>query len=327
MTDTGNGNKHIEERSLGSYYDLDIPGTFDPENRITLYLGDCLDFLATLPDGSVQLVITSPPYNIGKEYEDVLDIERYEAQQRSVIEECIRVLEPAGSICWQVGNYVNQGEIIPLDILLYDCFKGNGLKLRNRIIWTFGHGLHCKNRFSGRYETIMWFTKSDDYVFNLDAIRVPQKYPGKRHFKGEKRGELSGNPLGKNPTDVWEIPNVKANHVEKTDHPCQFPVSLVQRLVLAMSNEDGLVLDPFMGAGSTAVAALLNQRRAAGAELVERYHLLAQERIRQTLAGDIKVRSDKPIYEPPTDSKLTTNPWKTKEQEQLPLVDLLSEGE
>ncbi|MBA3530865.1 MAG: site-specific DNA-methyltransferase [Ardenticatenales bacterium] len=317
-----NGTKKVEERSLGSYYDLYIPTSFDPENQVTLYLGDCLEFLATLPDESVQLVITSPPYNIGKEYEDALDIEQYKAQQRAIIEECIRVLKPEGSICWQVGNYVNKGEIIPLDILLYDCFKNKGLKLRNRIIWYFGHGLHCKNRFSGRYETIMWFTKSNDYIFNLNEVRVPQKYPGKRHFKGDKQGELSGNPLGKNPSDVWEIPNVKANHVEKTDHPCQFPVSLVQRLVLSMSNEGDMVLDPFMGAGSTAVAALLSQRRAAGAELVERYHQIAQERIRQAIAGDIKVRADKPVYEPPAESKLTTNLWKTEEQ--LPLVDFIT---
>ena len=148
--------------NLSSQFDIPIPSSFAPENKVTLYCGDCLDFLKTMPAESVQLVVTSPPYNIGKEYEDVLDIEVYRAQQRQVIEECARVLKPQGSICWEVGNYINNGEIIPLDILLYDCFRDNGLKLRNRIIWHFGHGLHCKNRFSGRYETINWFTKSDD---------------------------------------------------------------------------------------------------------------------------------------------------------------------
>ncbi|MGH2543703.1 MAG: DNA-methyltransferase, partial [Ardenticatenaceae bacterium] len=256
----------------------------------------------------------SPPYNIGKEYEDVLDIGLYKEQQRQVIEECIRILRPEGSICWQVGNYVDKGEIIPLDILLYDCFKANGMKMRNSIIWHFGHGLHCQNRFSGRYETIMWFTKSDDYVFNLDAVRVPQKYPGKRHFKGDKRGELSGNPLGKNPADVWDIPNVKANHVEKSEHPCQFPVGLVQRLVLSMTNEGDIVFDPFMGSGTTAVAAILQNRRAAGAEIVEDYYELAKERIRQAFASDLKVRADKPVYKPPANSKLILNPWERDEK-------------
>ncbi len=284
---------------LSSQIDITIPSEFALENSATLYHGNCLDFLRTIPDESVQLVVTSPPYNIGKEYEEVLDIEVYKAQQRQIIEECIRVLKPEGSICWEVGNYVENGEIIPLDILLYDCFKDNGLKLRNRIVWHFGHGLHCKNRFSGRYETINWFTKSDDYVFNLDPVRVPQKYPGKRHYKGPNRGKLSGNPKGKNPSDVWNIPNVKSNHVEKTDHPCQFPVALVQRIVLSMTNQGDLVFDPFMGVGTTAVAAIINGRRAAGAEIVRGYYDIAVERISQAKTGELKIRPDKPVYKPP----------------------------
>lgn len=292
---------------LSSQIDITIPSEFALENSVTLYHGDCLDFLRAIPDESIQLVVTSPPYNIGKEYEEVLDIEVYKDQQRQIIEECVRVLKPEGSICWEVGNYVDNGEIIPLDILLYDCFKDNGLKLRNRIVWQFGHGLHCKNRFSGRYETINWFTKSDDYVFNLDPVRVPQKYPGKRHYKGPNRGKLSGNPKGKNPSDVWNIPNVKSNHVEKTDHPCQFPVALVQRLVLSMTNQGDLVFDPFMGVGTTAVAAIINGRRAAGAEIVRSYYDIAVERINQAKTGELKIRPDKPVYKPPRKSKLTTN--------------------
>lgn len=287
-----------------------ISDQFSEENEATFYLGDCLEFMQSIPDESTQLIITSPPYNIGKEYEDDLDIDVYKKQQIAIIKECTRILKPEGSICWQVGNYVNNGEIIPLDILLYDSFKSNGLKMRNRIIWHYGHGLHCTNRFSGRYETINWFTKSDDYVFNLDPIRVPQKYPGKRHFRGPNKGEYSGNPKGKNPSDVWDIPNVKANHVEKTEHPCQFPVALVQRLVLSMSNEGDLVLDPFLGAGTTAVAAIINNRRAAGAEIVEKYYYLAVKRVRQAAAGKLKVRPDKPVYKPPQNVGLTKNPWK-----------------
>jgi adenine-specific DNA-methyltransferase len=101
----------------------------------------------------------------------------------------------------------------------------------------------------------------------LDPIRIPQKYPNKKYFKGDKRGRLSGNPLGKNPSDVWEIPNVKSNHVEKTEHPCQFPVALVERLVLSMTKEGDLVFDPFIGVGTTVVAALLHNRKSAGADI------------------------------------------------------------
>lgn len=196
-----------------------------------------------------------------------------------MVEECVRVLKPNGSIAFQLGNYVDKGRVIPLDCLLFDKFFSSGLIPRNRIIWTFGHGLHCKNRFSGRHETILWFTKSDKYTFNLDPVRVPQKYPAKKHYKGEKKGQLSGNPLGKNPSDVWEITNVKNNHPEKTEHPCQYPIDLVNRLVLAMSNEGGIVLDPFMGSGTTAVAARNNNRQFIGFEIEQKYVEIANRRL------------------------------------------------
>lgn len=297
------------QTALDSVLDCTIHSEFALENGVTLYLGDCMDFLRTVPDEAVQLVVTSPPYNIGKEYEDVLDLDTYKDKQQRIISECVRILRPDGSICWEVGNYVDNGEIIPLDILLYPCFKELGLNMRNRVVWHFGHGLHCTNRFSGRYETVCWFTKSDDYFFNVDPVRIPQKYPGKRHYKGARRGQYSGNPRGKNPSDVWNIPNVKANHVEKTDHPCQFPVALIQRLVLSMTRENDLVVDPFMGVGTTAVAAIINHRRVAGAEIVRHYYNQAIERASQALAGTIRFRPDKPVYRPPSNTSLTTRPW------------------
>lgn len=289
--------------------ELEIKTTFSKENNATLYLGDCIDFLRQIPDKSIQLIVTSPPYNIGKEYETKLDIQEYVSQQSQVIDECVRVLKNEGSICWEIGNYVNNGEIIPLDILLYDCFKSNGLKLRNRIIWQFGHGLHCSKRFSGRYETILWFTKTENYTFNLDDVRVPQKYPGKKHFKGPNIGKYSGNPKGKNPSDVWDIPNVKSNHVEKTCHPCQFPIALVQRLVLALSNEQDIVFDPFLGVGSTAVAGIINKRKVAGSEIIRKYYDIACERVTIAYDGRLKIRPDKPVYEPPDTLSLARNPF------------------
>ena len=127
------------------------------------------------------------------------------------------------------GNHVDDGAIYPIDSYLLPFFMAHdGVRMRNRIIWTFEHGLHCANRFSGRYETIAWFTKGSDYTFNLDPVRVPQKYPGKKYYKGPKVGQYSSNPLGKNPGDLWIIPNVKHNHPEKTEHPCQFPADLTE---------------------------------------------------------------------------------------------------
>src|SRR3990170_365755 len=195
---------------------VSISSQFDPAADFILFEGNCLDLLSQIPDGLVKLVVTSPPYNLGKSYESRLDLDQYVAQQRTVIRECVRVLNHHGSICWQVGNYVDNGEIIPLDIILYPIFAELKLRMRNRVVWHFEHGLHASKRFSGRYEVIIWFTKTDIYTFNLNAVRVPQKYPGKKHFKGEKIGQLSCNPLGKNPSDIWHIPNVKSNHVEKT---------------------------------------------------------------------------------------------------------------
>ena len=148
---------------------------------------NALDFCKELPSGSVKLIITSPPYNIGKEYETKTSIERYIQNIEPMLVEFVRILSDDGSICWQTGNFVDNGEIYPLDIYFYPYFKKLSLHLRNRIIWHFGHGLHCSKRFSGRYETILWFTKSDNYTFNLDDVRIPSKYPGKNTLRAKRK--------------------------------------------------------------------------------------------------------------------------------------------
>ena len=260
---------------------------------------DNLTYMRRLENESMQLIVTSPPYNLGKEYEKRTSLERYVEEQTACIAEAVRLLHPCGSICWQVGNHVDEGEVFPLDIILYPLFTNHGLQLRNRIVWTFGHGLHCTKRLSGRHETILWFTKSSDYTFNLDPIRVPAKYPQKRYFKGPRKGQLSGNPLGKNPSDVWDIPNVKNNHVEKTEHPCQFPIGLIERLVLALTDEGQAVLDPYIGVGSSAIAALRHGRRAYGCDQEQRYIDTAWDRIHALRAGALRTRPmNKPVYEP-----------------------------
>jgi adenine-specific DNA-methyltransferase len=291
-----------------------IAKRYSRNSKVTLFRGDCLRLLQQIPAGSAKLVITSPPYNLGKSYETRQALQEYLYNQRQVIAECVRVTAEGGSICWQVGHHVNgHAQVIPLDILLHPLFAEHqmtaAIRLRNRIVWHFEHGLHCKRRFSGRYETILWYTKGDDYVFNLDAVRVPQKYPGKRAYKGPKRGQYSGNPLGKNPSDVWIFPNVKANHAEKTDHPCQFPIELAERLILALTNKRDLVVDPFLGSGTTAVAAILHNRRAAGAELVDSYFDIARKRIKLAWQGIIPRRPlAKPIQVPKPNTPLTIIP-------------------
>ena len=277
-----------------------ISQSYDPNADLVMLQGDNLEHLATLPDGSVDLIVTSPPYNIGKDYETVLPMNEYLAQQRAVIVECVRVLKPTGNICWQVGFTKDGKEIVPLDVLLYPLFKEVGLKLKNRIVWTFGHGMHAQKRFSGRHETILWFAKDLEHsFFDLDSVRVPQKYPEKRHYRGPKKGQISGHPAGKNPGDVWEIPNVKSHHIEKTAHQCQFPVGLVQRLIRALCPAGGTVLDPYSGAGTTASAAIIEGRKSVSIELFSGYYQIGFDRALSAQSGNLRYRPlEKPIQEP-----------------------------
>jgi len=311
-----------------------IEGNYKKDSNIVFHTGDTLEFLKTLPDNFVQLIITSPPYNVGKEYETKTSIEKYLETQEEVIKELIRILAANGSVCWEVGNYIDKGEVFPLDIYYYNIFKKYGLFLRNRIVWHFGHGLHAQKRFSGRYETILWFTKTKDYVFNLDPVRVPSKYPGKRYYKGPNIGKLSCNPKGKNPSDMWEflikewdeelweIPNVKFNHPEKTPHPCQYPVELVERCVLALTNENDWVLDPYAGVGSALIAAIKNDRKTIGVDREEDYVKIGKERIKQFNSGKLKLRPmTKEVYKPTGREKISRIPDEWKEQNQVKTLD------
>jgi DNA modification methylase len=293
----------------------------NPELQYKIINDDSLTWLKEEDSNKFDLILTSPPYNVGKKYETKTKIEEYLKTQEKIIIELIRVLSEKGNLCWQVGNFVNKGEIFPLDIYYYQIFKKLGLKLRNRIIWHFGHGLHASNRFSGRYETLLWFSKTDKYIFNLDDVRVPSKYPGKLYFKGPNKGLPSGNPLGKNPSDIWniiqqdwefgmwDIPNVKSNHPEKTEHPCQFPIELVERCVLALSNKYSWVLDPFSGVGSTVLGSIKNYRNSIGVEKEEEYCKIALKRIKDFNDGKLKFRPiNKLIHQPSSKDKVAQIP-------------------
>lgn len=272
------------------------------------YEGDVLKVMSQNRKMKYDLVVTSPPYNIRKSYERSrnLSFEEYVAWLDEVIGLLVDGLQDRGSICWQVGNFIKDGEVFPIDIYTYQSFKRRGMHLRNRIVWRFNFGLNSTKRLSGRYETVLWFTKTRDYKFNLDNIRIPQLYPGKKHAAHKKGigGKPSGNPLGKNPSDfwdfsadehfrqcgVWDIPNVKANHPEKTLHPCQFPIELAERCVLAFTNPGDVIFDPFMGTGTTALAALKHGRKAIGIDTERSFLAIARDRVKKLASGTLKYR-------------------------------------
>lgn len=273
---------------------------FSATARYVVHHGDWRELVGQLPLESVDLTVTSPPYCIGKDYEVSRTVDDFRREHECVIPRIAEMTKSGGSICWQVGYHVKNGVLTPLDFIVHEIFSSiPDITLRNRIIWAFNSGLHGSRRLSGRHEVVLWYTKGKDYYFDLDAIRLPQRYPGKKHHKGTKRGQYSSNPRGKNPGDVWEIPLVKANSVEKTDHPCQFPVGLVQGLIKALSPPDGLVLDPYLGSGSTGAAAVLEARRFCGAELRTDYYHIAVDRVARAMAGDLRYRPyGTPIYVP-----------------------------
>jgi DNA modification methylase len=293
----------------------------------TLLFGDALEWLAVLPDEHFSLAVTSPPYNIGKAYETGKrwSLDTYLKFIDKIAAALVPKIAKNGSICWQVGNYIKGGEVFPLDIYTYESFHSRGMKLRNRIIWRFNFGHNAEMRFSGRYETVLWFSKSDNYIFNLDPVRIPQMYPGKRHGarKGELAGRPSGNPKGKNPSDfwefsaldalqkdtIWDVPNVKSNHPEHTFHPCQFPIELAERCVLALSKRGQRVLDPFVGAGTTVLAAAKHGRIGVGIDADPSYIDLARSRLELLRNGRLPMRPvGKPVRRPNPKEKVAMVP-------------------
>ena len=298
---------------------LRVSNRFLISNDATVVTGDCLKVLRKLPDGIANVIVSSPPYNVGKEYETVTPLANYISLMKEVLTDCARLVADGGSLCWQVGStFDRDGSLILIDKIvdnimddLASCYD---LRLRNRIIWHYDHGLHSSYRFSGRYETILWYTKGASYKFNLNAVRVPQKYPGKKAYRGRNAGQYSGHPLGKNPSDfwmsesdVWGIPNVKSNHVEKTEHPCQFPIDLVARLILALSDPGDVVLDPFGGVGTTAATAVHLGRRAISIDVKAKYSLIARARVKKAWSGTLEFRRSAPPLTPPH-SSLTVVP-------------------
>lgn len=288
----------------------DIKSFLESDQSWMIYQGRCQELVAEMPDGIVPLTISSPPYFMGKSYDRSKSLTDFVNEHADLAPQLERVTASSGSLCWQVGNHVEENVVTPLDFAAHQAFSSNtSFTLRNRIVWHFRHGTNASRRFSGRHETVLWYTKGNTYHFDLDAVRVPQIYPGKKHYKGPKQGAFSGNPKGKNPSDVWDIPNVKSNHVEKTDHPCQFPVALAERLILALSKPGDLIFDPYSGSASTGIAALKNGRRFLGAELSAEYCELSAERIKLLEEGMLRTRPlDLPIWRPSPGDPICTPP-------------------
>lgn len=250
---------------------------------VAIYQADCIEGMRRMPEGLVNLTVTSPPYNIGKEYEELAHLDDYISWCEKWIKEVYRVTEPKGAFWLNLGylEVPQKGLAVPISYLLWDKTPFYFLQ---EIVWNYAAGVACRKRLSPRNEKFLWYVKnSDEYTFNLDDIRDPNvKYP-----KQKKNGKLKCNPLGKNPSDVWQIAKVTSGEnrssVERTAHPAQFPMKLIERVIKASSKKGDLILDPFMGSGSTAQCALRNGRNVIGFELEKKYIGYAEQRINHYL--------------------------------------------
>lgn len=242
--------------------------------------GDTLKILKKLPSNSVNLIITSPSYMLGKEYDSEKDFEKYKKFHAEVIEECHRVLTEDGALYWNVAQKPFEGEIIPLGAVFWQILKEKKFFLKNWIIWHFEGGINTKKRLSGRYENILWTVKDkENFVFNLDDIRIPSKW----HM--DKRC----NPNGKNPTDfwtevdyVWDINRVVNVSKEKTPHPTQFPEKMIRRIIKASSNKNDIVMDIFSGSGTVMKVANDEKRKWIGIDKEKKYCKIALDRLTST---------------------------------------------
>jgi adenine-specific DNA-methyltransferase len=264
-----------------------------PDN-IKVIFGDCRKLIKDLSDGSIALTVTSPPYNLQKNYgtyKDDVSLENWEELISEIGKEIYRVLKPNGSFFLNVSPIPDKKtkEIIPLDSIAYYLMKQQGFHLRNKIIWHFNNMQNCVNRLSGRWEAVLWFVKDiDNYIFNLKDIRVP--------YITKKDKRLEGG-IGRNPTDVWNIDNPESdfwyfnrvnnmtkNKMGLTEHPCIYPLPMIERIIKMSTNNGDIVLDPFLGSGTTLVAAYKLDRKGIGFELDSKFDEIIQKRLIQEAA-------------------------------------------
>lgn len=253
-----------------------------------LYQGDLttlLDQLATT-NIPVDLTVTSPPYNIGKEYESPLAVNEYVNWCSGWMQQIYTITQSTGSFWLNVGylKVPGRGLCVPIPYLLWDK---SPFYLLQEVVWAYGAGVSTRYRLSPRNEKWLFYVKTpQEYTFNLDDIRDANvKYPNQK-----KNGKFRCHPSGKNPSDVWEFPKVttgaKRSSKERTGHPAQFPLGVVERIVRASSQPVDIVLDPFAGSCSTGIAAYGLGRLFIGFEMrsdycemaVERFHAFQRER-------------------------------------------------
>jgi adenine-specific DNA-methyltransferase len=265
-------------------------------DKYAIYRGDCTDVLAQIPPSSLDLVVTSPPYNIGKEYEQVLHTDEYLSWCESWIALTHRAISPSGAFWLNLGylGLAGQGKAVPISYLLWNRTP---FFLIQEIVWHYGAGVAARTSFSPRNEKFLWYVKDPEhYVFNLDDVRDPNvKYPNQK-----KNGKLKCNPLGKNPTDVWQFPKVTSGRdrssKERTAHPAQFPIAVVDRIVRACSNTGDVVIDPFLGSGSLIEASLKSGRYSIGVEINREYVSLARERITRYLQEQARLATQGRLF-------------------------------
>ena len=269
--------KHMEiERLLSNAIG---PPTYS-DSGFLLYCGNCCELIPQLESSGflVDLTVTSPPYNIGKEYEETITVNKYINWCSEWMTHIFKITQPRGAFWLNVGylEVKGKGLCVPIPYLLWDK---SPFYMLQEIIWKYGAGVTAKRRLSPRNEKWLFYVKNQkEYAFNLDKIRDPNvKYPNQK-----KNGQYRCNPFGKNPSDVWEFPKVttgtKRSSKERTSHPAQFPLRVVERIVKASSNPLEVVLDPFAGSCSAGIAAVGLGRIFLGIEIMPDYCGMAVER-------------------------------------------------
>jgi site-specific DNA-methyltransferase (adenine-specific) len=234
-----------------------------------LICGDAIVETSKFPDACIDLIVADPPYNLGKDYGNNRDLRHwneYATFTRGWIAQATRLLKPAGSL------YVFMGVrfIARLLIILEDEFD---LNFNGWITWHYTQGMGRTTGFSPRHEDILYFTKTENYTFNLDEIRIPQKYFRERN-----------NMAGANPGDVWEFSHVHYSNPERENHPTQKPEALLERIIKASSNPGDIVLDPFVGSGTTCRVAQILGRKWIGIDINPDYIAMSQKRVDATPA-------------------------------------------
>lgn len=266
------------------------------DEGILLYCGDSLEMMRDIPAASIPLTVTSPPYNIGKEYETIRTVEEYVEWTANWISLVHELTSEQGSFWLNLGYMplAGRAKAIPIPYLIWDRLP---FFLIQEIVWNYGAGVAGRLFFSPRNEKFLWYVKDqENYVFNLDAVRDPDvKYPNQK-----KNGKLKCNPLGKNPSDVWQIPKVTSganrSSDERTAHPAQFPKALIERITLASSNPHDVVFDPFSGSGSTLEAAARTGRKAIGIEINPDYVSIAIRRIKTLRAEQQTIAAQTSLF-------------------------------